>query len=188
MYAAADQLQALGSITNCVDVLDTLYTAAAEAAPAAVAPTKRGRGRPPRAVTAAAAAAEAVTEASTGPLANTAAADQGTGAKIVPSEPAGSKGKQKGATAGSKGSGRTSSKSSSGPSRATEQRLWAQGYQAVAGVDEAGRGPLAGPVVAAAAVLPPGEHVVGRVLSNWGIVAEHVGCFLGTGQRVQHPS
>jgi len=29
------------------------------------------------------------------------------------------------------------------------------GYRAVAGVDEAGRGPLAGPVVAAAVVLPP---------------------------------
>jgi ribonuclease HII len=46
--------------------------------------------------------------------------------------------------------------SSSGPTRAAEQRLWAQGFKAVAGVDEAGRGPLAGPVVAAAAVLPPG--------------------------------
>jgi len=33
------------------------------------------------------------------------------------------------------------------------------GYRAVAGVDEAGRGPLAGPVVAAAVILPPGyEH------------------------------
>ncbi len=33
------------------------------------------------------------------------------------------------------------------------------GYRAVAGVDEAGRGPLAGAVVAAAVILPPGyEH------------------------------
>ncbi len=31
-----------------------------------------------------------------------------------------------------------------------------RGYRTVAGVDEAGRGPLAGPVVAAAVVLPPG--------------------------------
>lgn len=31
-----------------------------------------------------------------------------------------------------------------------------QGYACIAGVDEAGRGPLAGPVVAAAVVLPPG--------------------------------
>jgi ribonuclease HII len=36
-----------------------------------------------------------------------------------------------------------------------EQRLWQSGVARVAGVDEAGRGPLAGPVVAAAAILPP---------------------------------
>ena len=36
-----------------------------------------------------------------------------------------------------------------------EQALWQQGVRRVAGVDEAGRGPLAGPVVAAAAILPP---------------------------------
>lgn len=35
-----------------------------------------------------------------------------------------------------------------------EQRLWAQGYRRVAGLDEAGRGAWAGPVVAAAVVLP----------------------------------
>ncbi|MBI2909939.1 MAG: ribonuclease HII [Chloroflexi bacterium] len=34
-----------------------------------------------------------------------------------------------------------------------EKELWSQGYLRVAGVDEAGRGPLAGPVVAAAVVL-----------------------------------
>jgi ribonuclease HII len=33
------------------------------------------------------------------------------------------------------------------------------GYRMVAGIDEAGRGPLAGPVIAAAVILPPGyEH------------------------------
>jgi ribonuclease HII len=36
-----------------------------------------------------------------------------------------------------------------------EQPLWSAGVMRVAGVDEAGRGPLAGPVVAAAAILPP---------------------------------
>src|SRR5512145_469940 len=37
-----------------------------------------------------------------------------------------------------------------------ESRARAMGYRAVAGVDEAGRGPLAGPVVAAAVILPTG--------------------------------
>ena len=37
---------------------------------------------------------------------------------------------------------------------AYEKGLWAGGRQSVAGVDEAGRGPLAGPVVAAAVILP----------------------------------
>ena len=36
-----------------------------------------------------------------------------------------------------------------------ELSLWQSGIARVAGVDEAGRGPLAGPVVAAAAILPP---------------------------------
>ena len=35
-----------------------------------------------------------------------------------------------------------------------ERRLWRKGVSLVAGIDEAGRGPLAGPVVAAAAILP----------------------------------
>jgi ribonuclease HII len=37
-----------------------------------------------------------------------------------------------------------------------ERSLRARGARHVAGVDEAGRGPLAGPVVAAAVILPPG--------------------------------
>jgi len=37
-----------------------------------------------------------------------------------------------------------------------EKSLEVRGYQAVAGVDEAGRGPLAGPVIAAAVILKPG--------------------------------
>ena len=44
----------------------------------------------------------------------------------------------------------------SNPSWQEEQTLWAQGYRRVAGIDEVGRGPLAGPVVAAAVILPPG--------------------------------
>lgn len=41
-----------------------------------------------------------------------------------------------------------------------EQELIAAGYQRIAGVDEAGRGPLAGPVVAAAAIIPPDTFIV----------------------------
>ncbi len=36
-----------------------------------------------------------------------------------------------------------------------EQSLWSRGLIRVAGTDEVGRGPLAGPVVAAAVILPP---------------------------------
>lgn len=42
------------------------------------------------------------------------------------------------------------------PDLSHETRLYRQGIRLVAGVDEAGRGPLAGPVVAAAVVLPEG--------------------------------
>ena len=38
---------------------------------------------------------------------------------------------------------------------AYEQEAWAAGYTVVAGIDEVGRGPLAGPVMAACVVLPP---------------------------------
>jgi ribonuclease HII len=36
-----------------------------------------------------------------------------------------------------------------------EKDAYQEGYQLIAGIDEAGRGPLAGPVVAAAVVFPP---------------------------------
>lgn len=41
------------------------------------------------------------------------------------------------------------------PDLERETDLWARGYCAVAGLDEAGRGAWAGPVVAAAVILPP---------------------------------
>merc|ERR1711937_726287 len=47
----------------------------------------------------------------------------------------------------------SSARSSGGPTRDHERRKWAKGFKLVAGVDEAGRGPLVGPVVAAACVL-----------------------------------
>lgn len=42
-----------------------------------------------------------------------------------------------------------------------ERELWEAGLTRVAGVDEAGVGPLAGPVVAAAVVFPPGTAILG---------------------------
>lgn len=39
-----------------------------------------------------------------------------------------------------------------------ERELYAQGYRLVAGIDEVGRGPLAGPVVCAAVILPLEEE------------------------------
>lgn len=45
-----------------------------------------------------------------------------------------------------------------GPGWSLEVELWELGHRVVAGVDEAGRGALAGPVVAAAVVLPVTRH------------------------------
>lgn len=42
-----------------------------------------------------------------------------------------------------------------------EKELYDKGYKKIAGVDEAGRGPLAGPVYAAAVVLPEGARIDG---------------------------
>jgi ribonuclease HII len=42
-----------------------------------------------------------------------------------------------------------------------EEELYNEGYKCIGGVDEAGRGPLFGPVVAACAYLPKGFHLEG---------------------------
>lgn len=42
-----------------------------------------------------------------------------------------------------------------------ERALYAQGYQAIAGIDEVGRGPLAGPVVTACVILPQNCKIKG---------------------------
>jgi ribonuclease HII len=42
-----------------------------------------------------------------------------------------------------------------------EKLLWKSGFKNIAGVDEAGRGPLAGPVVAAAVILAPDTGITG---------------------------
>lgn len=42
-----------------------------------------------------------------------------------------------------------------------ERECFAEGFQVICGVDEAGRGPLAGPVCAAAVILPPELEIPG---------------------------
>ena len=42
-----------------------------------------------------------------------------------------------------------------------EERLYGEGYKSICGCDEAGRGPLCGPVVAAAVILPLGIEIEG---------------------------
>ena len=47
-----------------------------------------------------------------------------------------------------------------------ERRLRAEGALLIAGVDEVGRGPLAGPVVACAIVMPPGARCISGVADS----------------------
>jgi ribonuclease HII len=47
------------------------------------------------------------------------------------------------------------------PSFEFEEQLWIKGYTQIAGIDEAGRGPLAGPVVAASVMLPRDVCILG---------------------------
>ncbi len=47
------------------------------------------------------------------------------------------------------------------PDYSKEQEFYEQGYKVICGIDEAGRGPLCGPVVAAACILPDGLYIDG---------------------------
>lgn len=49
------------------------------------------------------------------------------------------------------------------PTLEFEQALWLAGVRLVAGIDEAGRGPLAGPVAAAAVILPDDSHIAEQI-------------------------
>lgn len=49
------------------------------------------------------------------------------------------------------------------PTLAFEQDLWKQGFLAVAGIDEAGRGAWAGPVSAGAVILPVDEGILEKL-------------------------
>jgi ribonuclease HII len=46
------------------------------------------------------------------------------------------------------------------PDTKLEQKLWGEGYHIVVGIDEVGRGPLAGPVAAGAVVIRPDLEVL----------------------------
>jgi ribonuclease HII len=66
-----------------------------------------------------------------------------------------------------------------GASRAIENELRRHGYVHVAGVDEVGRGCLAGPVVAAAVILVPERYVSGVADSKLLTAAERERLFAG---------
>ena len=54
-----------------------------------------------------------------------------------------------------------------------ERLLWKQGVVHIAGVDEVGMGPLAGPVVAAAVVFPPETEIAEDAVDLIGEPFEH---------------
>src|ERR1044071_4678029 len=63
--------------------------------------------------------------------------------------------------------------------------LWESGHQAVAGVDEAGMSPLAGPVSAGAVILKPGTRIIGRRRSRKRL---RVGVWRSSRSRISTPS
>jgi len=52
------------------------------------------------------------------------------------------------------------------PDFSREEKLIKKGYKYIAGVDEAGRGPLAGPVVASAVIIPPGAPLFKELITD----------------------
>lgn len=57
------------------------------------------------------------------------------------------------------------------PTLERESSLWAKGIEIVAGLDEVGRGPLAGPVVAAAVVFRPGQSAIAGLRDSKALAA-----------------
>ncbi|HPR92324.1 MAG TPA: ribonuclease HII, partial [Candidatus Dojkabacteria bacterium] len=49
------------------------------------------------------------------------------------------------------------------PDKKLEEKLWRRGLKYIVGVDEAGRGPLAGPVVVGAVMLKPESELIDGV-------------------------
>jgi ribonuclease HIII len=64
------------------------------------------------------------------------------------------------------GGGSSAGPAPQGISRYYEKQQWDKGFKSVAGVDEAGRGPLAGPVVAAACIIPPSVDIKNSALNK----------------------
>ena len=54
-----------------------------------------------------------------------------------------------------------------------EREAWADGAWVVCGVDEAGAGPLAGPVYAAAVILPREIQLPGLNDSAWAVISSY---------------
>lgn len=69
-----------------------------------------------------------------------------------------------------------------------ENKNIARGFLNICGVDEAGRGPLAGPVCAAAVILPENTVIEGVNDSKSFLKKERgfVRCNKGTGRGIQH--
>ena len=72
-----------------------------------------------------------------------------------------------------------------GPDGSFEQQALSLGFARVCGVDEAGRGPLAGPVVAAAVVLPHGHDEEGGIVFPPSLAALNDSKQIGEGLREQ---
>jgi ribonuclease HII len=67
------------------------------------------------------------------------------------------------------------------PDFVLERELWGRGVTAVAGVDEVGVGPLAGPVIAAAVILAPGTIINGLADSKLLTAKRRQALFEGSG-------
>jgi hypothetical protein len=112
-------------------------------------------GEPAAATAAASAAAGAAptrkTAASKPPAAPT---PKPSAAKRGPASPSAAAKRTKAAAAAGGGGGGGGGGAAEGATTRREEAAWARGVQLCIGCDEAGRGPLAGPVVAAACALP----------------------------------
>jgi ribonuclease HII len=58
------------------------------------------------------------------------------------------------------------------PNLEEEKKLWKKGFECVVGLDEVGRGPLAGPVVAGAVFIKPGSEILLKGINDSKKVSE----------------